>query len=145
MRITWKPGQMLPTFDYTVTVLNKLAARDSATKLDVWKATVLHNCSWSGRAERSMDGNNATVGNVFVVRVPKSADYHPYNEWKGSMDGFTFSTGDYIIRGEITEEVTPSTVQSIVNAHKPEAFIIKLFQDNTGTVEALEHYHIEGV
>lgn len=145
MRITWKPGQMLPTFDYTVTVLNKLDYRDSATKLDIWKATVLHNCSWSGRVERSMDGNNATVGNVFVVRVPRSADYHPYNEWKESMEGFTFSTGDYIIRGEITEEVTPSTVQSIVNTHKPEAFIIKLFQDNTGTVEALEHYHIEGV
>lgn len=145
MRITWKPGQMLPTFDYTVTVLNKLAARDSATKLDVWKSTVLHNCSWSGRAERSMDGNNATVGNVFVVRVPKSADYHPYNEWKNSMDGFTFSTGDYIIRGEVTEEVTPSTVQDIVNRHKPEAFIVKLFKDNTGTIEVLEHYHIEGV
>lgn len=145
MRITWKSGQMLPTFDYTITVLNKLSARDSATKLDVWKSTVLHNCSWSGKAERSMDGNNAVVGNVFVVRVPKSADYHPYNEWKESMDGFTFSTGDYIIRGEVTDEVTPNTVQSIINAHKPEAFIIKLFQDNTGTVEALEHYHIEGV
>lgn len=145
MRITWKPGQMLPTFDYTITVLNKLSAKDSATKLDVWKATVLHNCSWSGRAERNVQGNTVSVGNVFVVRVPKSKDYHPYNEWKDSMDGFTFSTGDYIIRGEVTEEVTPSTVQSIVNAHKPEAFIVKLFQDNTGTVEALEHYHIEGV
>lgn len=145
MRITWKPGQMLPTFDYTITVLNKLAARDSATKLDVWKATVLHNCSWSGRAERSVSGNTVSVGNVFVVRVPKSADYHPYNKWKESMDGFTFSTGDYIIRGEVTEEITPDTVQNIVNAHKPEAFIVKLFQDNTGTVEALEHYHIEGV
>ena len=66
MRITWKPGQMLPTFDYTITVLNKLAARDSATKLDVWKATVLHNCSWSGRAERSVQGNTVSVGNVFV-------------------------------------------------------------------------------
>ena len=80
MRITWKPGQMLPTFDYTITVLNKLAARDSATKLDVWKATILHNCSWSGRAERSVSGNTVSVGNVFVVRVPKSTDYHPYNE-----------------------------------------------------------------
>lgn len=145
MRITWKPGQMLPTFDYTITVLNKLAARDSATKLDVWKATVLHNCSWSGRAERSVSGSTVSVGNVFVVRVPKSADYHPYHEWKDTMDGFTFSTGDYIIRGEITEEVTPNTVLNIVNSHKPEAFIVKMFQDNTGTIEALEHYHIEGV
>lgn len=145
MYIAWKPGQMLPTFDYTITVLNKLAARDSATKLDVWKATVLHNCSWSGRAERSVQGNTVSVGNVFVVRVPKSEEYHPYNQWKETMDGFTFSTGDYIIRGEITEEATPQTVLNIVNSHKPEAFIIKLFQDNTGTVEALEHYHIEGV
>lgn len=145
MRITWKPDQMLPTFDYTITVLNKLSARDSATKLDVWKATVLHNCAWSGRAERSVQGNTVSVGNVFVVRVPKSSDYYPYNDWKKSMDGFTFSTGDYIIKGEITEEITPDSVLDIVNAHKPEAFIIKLFQDNTGTVEALEHYHIEGV
>lgn len=145
MRITWNPDQMLPTFDYTITVLNKLDYRDSATKLDVWKATVLRNCSWSGRAERSVQGNTVSVGNVFVVRVPKSLNYHPYNEWKNTMDGFTFSTGDYIIRGEITDEVTPDTVNSIVNSHKPEAFIIKLFQDNTGTVEALEHYHLEGV
>lgn len=136
---------MLPTFDYTITVLNKLAARDSATKLDVWKSTVLHNCAWSGRAERSVQNNTVSVGNVFVVRVPKSNDYHPYSEWKETLDGFTFSPGDYIIRGEITEEVTPNTVLDIVDAHKPEAFIVKFFQDNTGSIEALEHYHIEGI
>ena len=145
MRITWKPGQMLPTFDYTVTVLNKLAARDSATKLDVWKATVLHNCSWSGHAERSVQGNTVSVGNSYVSRVPKSPDYHPYNKWKEDMEGFTFSTGDYLVRGEITEEVTPQTVQNIVASHRPEAFMVKFFQDNTGTIEALEHYHLEGV
>lgn len=145
MRITWKPCQMLPTFDYTLTILNKLSSRDSATKLDIWKKTILHNCSWSGRAERSVQGNTVSVGNVFVVRVPKSNEYHPYNEWKETMDGFTFSTGDYIIRGEVNEEITPDTVLSIVNNYKPESFVIKMFRDNTGTIEAFEHYHIEGV
>lgn len=145
MRITWNQGQMLPTFDYTITVLNKLSARDSVTKLDVWKATVLHHCAWSGKAVRSVQGSEISIGNSFIVRVPKSENYHPYNEWKENMNGFTFSTGDYIIKGEVTDEVTPNTVQNIVNAHKPEAFIVKFFQDNTKTVEALEHYHLEGV
>lgn len=146
MRIKWKQGQLLPTFDYTITVLNKLKSTDSATKLDVWKKTVLTNCAWSSQAVRSVQGSTVSLGNAFVVRVPKNAEYKTYNEWKETLDGFTFSTGDYIIKGEITEEtVTPNNVQSIVNAHRPEAFSVSFFKDNTGTVEALEHYHIEGV
>lgn len=146
MKIKWKQGQLLPTFDYTITVLNKLKSTDSATKLDVWKKTVLNNCAWSSQAVRSVQGSTVSLGNAFVVRVPKNADYKPYNEWKDTLDGFTFSTGDYIIKGEITEDtVTPNNVLKIVEAYRPDAFSVVFFKDNTGTVEALEHYHIEGV
>ena len=146
MKVKWKQGQLLPTFDYTITVLNKLAARDSATKLDVWKKTVLTNCAWSSNTVRSVQGTTVSVGSSFVVRVPKSEDYKPYNEWKETLDGFTFSTGDYVIKGEIEEEtVTPNTVLDNVSRHKPEAFEVRLFKDNTGTVELAEHYRIEGV
>lgn len=145
MRITWKHGQMLPTFDYTITVLNKLAAKDSATKLDVWKSTVLHNCSWKSLSERNVSGNTASVGGVFVVRIPKSKDYHEYREWKENMEGFTLSTGDYVIKGEVMEEITPNTIIDVVNSYKPDAFIIKTAQNNAETIELAEHYHIEGV
>lgn len=135
---------MTPLFDYTITVLNKRAGRDSADKLDAWKKTVLHHCSWSSQAVRSVSGTTVSLGNAYVVRVPKSDAYRPYGQWIADMEGFTFSTGDYIIRGEIPDEVTPKTVQAIVNRYRPEAFEIKLFRDNTGTIEALEHYRLEG-
>lgn len=146
MKVKRKQGQLLPTFDYTITVLNKLAARDSATKLDVWKKTVLKNCAWSSNTVRSVQGTTVSVGSSFVVRVPKSDDYKPYGEWKETLEGFTFSTGDYVIKGEIEEEtVTPNNVLGIVSRHKPEVFEVRLFKDNTGTVELAEHYRIEGV
>lgn len=148
MIVKWKQGQLLPTFDYTITILNKLKATDSATKLDVWKKTVINNCAWSSNIVRNVSGTTVSVGTSFVVRIPKSDEYKPYNEWKDSetLEGFTFSTGDYLIKGEITEDViTPNNVQTIVNQHRPEAFEIRYFKDNTGTIELAEHYHIEGV
>lgn len=148
MIVKWKQGQLLPTFDYTITILNKLKATDSATKLDVWKKTVINNCAWSSNIVRNVQSTTVSVGTSFVVRIPKSDEYKPYNEWKDSetLEGFTFSTGDYLIKGEIAEDViTPNNVQTIVNQHRPEAFEIRYFKDNTGTIELAEHYHIEGV
>lgn len=145
-KIKWNKGQLLPTFDYTITVLNKLDSKDSATKMDVWKKTVLNNCSWSTQIVRTVQGSTVSIGSTFVVRVPKNSEYHPYSQWKETLDGFTFSTGDFIILGEIQEDtVTPNTVGDIVNAYRPQAFEVRLFKDNTGTIEALEHYRIEGV
>lgn len=146
MKISWKKGQILPTFDYTITVLNKLRAKDSKTKIDIWKKTVLSDCFWSEKAVRTVQGTSVSLGNSYIVRVPKNDNFKPYNKWKNGMEGFTFSTGDYIILGEIGEEtVTPNTIQTVVNKYRPNAFEIKIFKDNTGTIEAAEHYRIEGV
>lgn len=145
MRIKWGPRQMLPTFDSTVTLLNKLSGSDSKTGLDVWKKTILHNCAWSGQLQRSVSDNTVFFGSSFVVRVPKSENYHPYNEWAMDMDGFTFSTGDYLIKGEIVEDVTPENVVSVVESYRPNACIIKIFKDNSDNFGVLEHYRLEGV
>lgn len=146
MKITWKKGQMLPTFDYTITVFNKLSYQDSASGLDVWEKTVLHNCYWGSKAVRSVQGTTVSIGSAFVVRVPKNDAYKPYSEWKNDFkDGFTFSTGDFIVKGEVTEEVTAANIKKVIAKYRPEAFEVRLFRDNTGTIEALEHYHIEGV
>lgn len=144
MRISWKRGQMLPTFDYTITVLNRRMGRDSSDKLDAWKKTVIPFCSWSTQTVRNVTGTEVSLGASFIVRVPKLADYRPYFEWKTDMQGVTFSVGDIIIKGEVTEEITPENVQSVVKKY-PESFAISIFKDNTGTIEALEHYRIEGV
>ncbi len=146
MRIKWNKNQMLPTFGYTITVLNRLKAKHSTTKLDIWKKTVLHNCFLSTQAIRSITGTTVSISNNFICRVPKNENYRPYNDWIYDLEGFTFSTGDYVIKGEIQEDIIePNNIRDIVDKYRPNAFEIRLFKDNTGAIEVLEHYHLEGV
>lgn len=148
MRITWNSGQMLPTFDYKITVLNKLSAKDSVTKQDVWYKTVLNNCAFSSEIVRDASGTTVAVGNAFVARIPKSENYLPYSKWIENPDAnFTLNVGDYVILGELddSEIVVPNNIQKIYQSHKATAFVIKAFKDNTGTIELAEHYRVDGV
>lgn len=139
-------NQLLPTFDYTITLINKLKATDSATKVESYYKTVLHNCAFTTESIRNVQGSTTSVGNVYVTRIPKNMNYKPYSEWVSSLDGFTISLDDYVIKGEIEEEViTPQTIAKIINKYRPNAFQIRSFKDNTGTIELAEHYKLEGV
>lgn len=142
------PTVKLPTWTHTVTVLNKRAGRDSADYLDSWKKTVLTDCFWAGKQTRGQSGRMTSSAEVnegasYVLRVPRAPEYRPYREWKVDMEGFTFSPGDYIIRGEVAEEITPETVQAVVEKYRPDAFEVQLFKDNTDG--PLPHYRLEGV
>ena len=142
MRVSWKPGQLTPTFTETITLLNKLDAKDSTSGMDEWKSTVLHDCAWSEKTVRSLQGNVVNVGRSIIVRIPASPDFHPYSEWKANMDGFTLSTGDCIVRGEISEEVTADNVKTVLASHN--GFVVKSAKANTA-ISALAHYLAEGV
>lgn len=140
--------KQLPTFRHTITVLNKRDGMDSPDHLDAWKKTVLRQCAWKktetqGQTGRLSDAVEINKGEDYLVRVPPSDEYRPYSVWKDTMEGFTFSPGDYVLKGEITEEVTAETVQSVVSQHRPDAFEVRLFRDNTGS-GYLDHYRLEG-
>lgn len=138
----------LPTFRHTITVLNKRDGLDSPDHLDAWKKTVLRQCAWKQTETQSQSGRLSEAveinkGEDYLVRVPPSTEYRPYSAWKGDMEGFTFSPGDYVLKGEVHEEVTAETVQSVISQHRPDAFEVRLFRDNTGT-GYLDHYRLEG-
>lgn len=82
-------------------------------------------------------------GASYLLRVPQSEDYRPYRDWKDDMSGFTFSPGDYVIRGEVMEEITPDNVQAVVERHRPDAFEVQKFKPNVDG--PLPHYRLEGV
>ena len=67
MKVNFKPGQLLPTFDYTITILNKLKAQHSETKQDIWKKTVVKNCAWSSNLVRNIAGTAVSVGASYIV------------------------------------------------------------------------------
>lgn len=147
-RINTNNAQILPTFDYTITLLNKVKAQDTADKRsDVWFKTVLHYNHFSAYTMRDVTGTTASVANVLTARVPKNPAYKPYAYWiKDPAQGFTFSPGDIVIKGEIEETIiTPQTINIVLQKYQPNAFTIKTFKDNTGTVELGEHYHVEGI
>ncbi|MDE6357908.1 MAG: hypothetical protein K2L15_04895 [Eubacteriales bacterium] len=138
--------QRLPTFNQKITVLNKIKATHSTTRLDVWKKTTLDSCFFNAQAVRNINGTTVTMGNNFICRVPKNDNYRPYNKWIEDLEGFTFSTGDYIVKGEVTEDlITPDNIRKVVEKYKPNAFEVRFFKDNTGIIAFLEHYHLEGV
>lgn len=142
------PDIVLPTWTHTVTIFNRLAGRDSPDQLDHWKPTVLYGCFWSGKQTRGTSSRLSTAmeineGASYLLRVPQSEKYRAYRDWKVDMAGFTFSTGDYVILGELTEEDTLENIQQLVERFRPNAFEVQLFRDNTGG--PLPHYRVEGV
>lgn len=146
-------------YDDTITVINKLDAKDSALRQDVYYATVIHHCMWASKTIRQVGSNgDVNIGVVHQVQIPESENYQPYREWKASRDtradAFTLRNGDYIIRGVYDGEVTASTLRSIVKDYEPDAFQIQTFRDATkgdgfehstnGIMRFTEVYYCEG-
>lgn len=132
-----------PTWNQTVTVLNRRAGLDSPDGLDAWKKTVLTDCFWIAQKTQGQSGTDIILGGSYLVRVPFQEQYRPYQDWKTDMGGVTFSTGDYIIRGDVPEDVTAETVLDVVQRYRPEAFEVQFFKDNING--PMPHYKLEGV
>ncbi len=135
----------IPYWNDTVTVLNKLSGKDSITKIDTWKKTILHNCYFRTVIQRDVGQINSEISQSAVCRIPKNPDFKPYYIWKENIsDGFTLNTGDYIFKGEINEEITAENIVKIYNSHKP-AMLVKAVSDNSNFLGFGEHYRAEGV
>ena len=107
-------------YNDTITILNKLKATDSITRQDVWYKTILHNAYWSKVGVSNVAGTTVGVGEVIKVLIPFSNQYRQYNDWKseGNQAGYyTLSLNDYIIYGEVVENVTSSNVIQTINKY----------------------------
>lgn len=145
-------------YDETVTVLNRLDARDAGQMRDSYHATVLHGCMWDATATRSVQSDGTVlIGTVHRLQIPESESYVPYREWAKSPDKegrFTLRQGDYVVRGEVSEAVTAENVKQVVAAYEPDAFQVQHFRNLTkrkglnhsgaGVLRFAECYYVEG-
>ena len=90
---------------------------------------------------RGVSGVDVSLGQTVTVRIPESPDYHPYQEWKGDMTGFTASAGDIVVHGKVAENVTPDNVRAVAGRY--EFMTVRFVRDNTRL--PLGHIHLEGV
>lgn len=147
---------MNPNYNQTITIYNRIPARDTASKRDEWNKTVLRGCSWRcTTADTQMKDQqsmmNRNTEETYTVRIPQknpqNPDFRKYAEWKDNPEGsFTISKSDVIILGECSEEisgVSPNTAAEILQRYKPDAFLVKSFADNTSHLVG-KHYKVGG-
>lgn len=104
----------------TITLLNKLKKNDSITGLDIWYKYFIQNVEYTRKDISNIVNSTISKGETFVILLPFTSNFLPYNEWKNVEDKekiYTISPGDIIILGEeVNEEVTPKNVINIKNS-----------------------------
>lgn len=144
-------------YDKTVTVINKLDAKDGGLRQDTYFKHTFDHCMWSLVTSRNIDmDGTVTIATSHRVQIPENEDYRPYPEWiRGDHEStFTVRAGDYVVLGEVTEEVTAENIKKIMQKYEPEAFQVQTFRNATkgegfthstaGIMRFAESYMIEG-
>lgn len=120
----------------TITLINKLDAKHALLKQDAYYVTILNNCMWSDEFKNGVSSSGVvTPTTIHRIQIPANAgNYVPYVEWR-KLDArenvFTLRTGDYIVRGEITDQVDASNIRSIIADFEPNAFQVRAWRELT--------------
>ena len=120
----------------TITLINKLDAKHALLKQDAYYTTVLHNCMWSDESANGVSSSGVvTPSTIHRVQIPADAGrYMPYTQWRnadGREQFYTLRTGDYIVRGEIIDNVDTSNIRTIVADFEPNAFQVRAWRELT--------------
>lgn len=146
---------MNPNYVHTITLYNCLKAADSTDGKEHWYRRVIRQCFYKSQVvqlqgDTQQDKLQANQANTYTVRIPQNPSFLCYREWAGLGEGarkqyFTVSSGDIVVRGECTEEITGAQGQAaaqVLNRRKPDAFRVTAFSDNTAYQG--KHYRIGG-
>lgn len=143
---------MNPNYIHTITVYNCLRATDNPDSMkDTWQKTVLHGCYYKNVIGRVDSDKTSRMQNVYTARIPESEQYLSYHEWaekpeKERASYFTLSLDDIVVKGECDEMITgktPDTAAELLARHKPDAFVVTAFSDNTSHMMS-KHYRVGG-
>lgn len=135
-------------YNQRVTILNKLKKADSPTNLDMWQKTVIEDASWYSKVERTVTNNTVAIGSYITCHIPFHEEYLPYSIWKQDgfqEDHFTMSSGDYIVLGEVEEDITSSNIVAIMQKYEPNVCIVKHCTEAPMRFGATVQLMVEGI
>lgn len=135
-------------YNQKVTILNKQKRTNKPGSVDVWYKKVIENAAWYSEAVRQVINNGVVIGTVYKVLIPFNADYMRYKDWaklqdKGSY--FTMSSGDYIILGDVPDEVTASNIVEVTKKYEGDICTVKHITETHERFGATVQLKIEGV
>lgn len=129
--------RLLEKYGEPITLVNVLDAKTAQLKVDVPYVTVIHGCMWSESYERGTSSSGTVVpSTIHKVQIPEAAkaNYVPHSQWKkmdSRGDVFTLSTSDYVIRGDVKDEINAETLKAVISDYEPNVFKIKAFRELT--------------
>ena len=135
-------------YNEKITILNKLRRNDAGGHKDIWYKTVLDNVAWYTDSARSAGGNSVYIGSYITILVPFNEKYVPYIEWKKLKDRdkyFTISNLDYIIKGEVVEDVNADNIVSVMQSYGEDVCLVKHHNENHNRFGAKVQLKIQGV
>lgn len=127
--------------DKTVTVFNRVGAKDAGTDQDLYVIRVCSPAMWSERISRTTDAQGvALTARSSVVQIPSSTmRYMPYAEFCKTrpVDALTASTGDYVMLGKTSLSGEPTKKQVLAELQLNQSFEVHAFRDlsNNGGVD----------
>jgi len=121
--------------DQTLTIVNKLDAKDAALAADAYYKTVVSGV-WSAKSVRSVLGSgDVAVAATVIMQFADTSNYLPYREWSKAANRdsmWTLREGDYVVRGIVTEDVSTATaLKKAMAAHEPDAVQVQSVHDKT--------------
>ena len=135
-------------YNQRVTILNKLKRTDSKTGVDVWRKSTVDDVVWYTKSARSAGSSSVFIGTYITVLFPFNSRYLPYMEWKkpGNQDGhFTMSSGDYIILGDVPENITANNIVKVLEQYGENVCQVKHHNANYKRFGARVQLKVEGV
>lgn len=118
---------MNPNYNHTITLYHR--AGDGS-----YSRRVIRNCFWHAGTAVTQSGTEASQSNVYTVRIP------------GEELISVSLNNDIVVLGECLDEVgsaSGSRIGEILLRHKPNAFKVTAFSDNTSHLID-KHYRLGG-
>lgn len=142
---------MNPNYTHTITLYNCLKAADGPGKKEKWYRHTFTGCFYKAAVNTTQNGTQASQSNTYTGRIPEDKRYLPYARWAALPEAeraeyFTVSSGDIVVYGECADDITGASGQmaaQVLNRHKPDAFKITAFSDNT-SCRMGKHYRLGG-
>lgn len=134
-------------YNQKITILNKLKRADSGQNVDVWYKTVIEDAAWYAQVARTVSNGNVLIGSYIRCLIPHHKEYLNYYDWKQSnyREGYyTMSSGDYIVLGEVEEDITPGNVVQIMTKYEPNVCLVKHIEELHDRFNSYVQLRIEG-
>jgi len=135
-------------YNQTVTVLNKIRRENSPTKRDLWYKTVVHDVAWYTDSARSAGNHDVYIGTYITILFPFHDEYREYLDWikeKEPENFFSMSTGDYVILGEVEEDVNADNVVAVTQKYGERVCLVRHHNANYDRFGARVQLKVQGV